>query len=136
MGRLSNPLLPAMAQLPSGFFRVPDRRGRFAVGAGLESKTPGIYDPPLLAKGDDYDATSRAVGDIGGEEKHRLTVPELARHRHPLIASSGAPYSGSRIDGGRSSIYPRTPDTDYAGNDTAHNTMPPLIAMNYYIKAQ
>lgn len=128
--RAAAPTLPAFAQLPSGYFRVPDMRGRVALGAGTESKTPGITDPPAQAKGDAYDATTHTVGEQGGEEKHRLTVAELARHNHGVFASGPAHRqraSGSGAFAGSGS---------FVGNDEAHNTLPPYHVLNYIIKAQ
>jgi hypothetical protein len=132
MYRSSNPAQSAFYQLPNGFFRVPDRRGRIGVGAGIESKTPGIYDPPLLAKGDEYDASSRAIGDVGGGEKHQLTVAEMPRHDHGVYPSG----PGHRQRDGGNGAYAGDSAPGYTGGDEAHPNMPPFIAMNYYIKAQ
>ena len=58
----------------AGNFRLPDLRGRDVLGAGTGS---GL--------------TSRAVGQIGGEETHALTISELASHNHP-ISDPGHPH--------------------------------------------
>ena len=130
--RAADPTLPAFAQLPAGYFRVPDLRGRVVIGVGTESKTPGIVNPPSQSAGDTYDATTRAVGDIGGEEKHRLTEAELARHDHGVYPSG--PSHRQRDSGAGAFAGDATPG--YAGNDEAHNTVPPYHVLNYIIKAK
>lgn len=61
-----------LAEDPDTMFRLPDPRGRVLGMAGQGS----IDDeqPETL--------TLRNKGDYVGEEKHQLTIPELARHNH------------------------------------------------------
>jgi microcystin-dependent protein len=130
--RAINHLLPAFVQLPAGFFRVPDLRGRTIVGFGTESKTPGIVDPPSQVAGDAYDAAQRALGVYGGEEKHRLTVPELARHAHFRYKNRSVRERDA------AERFPTTgvPNDYFVGEDQAHNTMQPYHVLNYLIKAK
>ncbi len=76
------------------------------------------------------------VGDIGGEEKHQLTIPELPIHtvttQLRLSSNSGASTvaffrstPGSATEGAAVS--------DPVGGDVAHQNMPPFIGV-WYIK--
>lgn len=85
----------------------------------------------ILAQSSNY-----AVGDTGGEEKHKLTVQEMPRHRHPIYAiSSSANSSGGRthLDINLSNNDKWTDQaglaSDYVGNDTPHNNMPPYYVL-------
>lgn len=94
-------------------FNVPDCRGRSPVGAGQGS---GL--------------TNRALASTGGEETHQLSAAELASHTHNyvIIAAGGGMYG---VSPGTAS-QGLTP-TSSAGNDTAHNTMHPFIALTKII---
>jgi microcystin-dependent protein len=118
-------------------FNLPDFRGRTAVGVGQGAAL-----------------TNRVLAATGGEEAHQLAIAELASHAHLLpdlshshqtyyVTNSGsgsgasqfsnAPGSGSTTTStaltGTTSI-----NTQNAGSGTAHNTMPPFIAVNKIIK--
>ena len=80
-------------------------------------------------------ATSRSLGDEGGEELHTLQTEELASHYHLSSVDSsssgtesltGSPDSGSYVDDDTR--------TSAVGGDTPHNNMPPYVALNYIIK--
>ncbi len=112
-------------------FVVPDLRGRSIVGVG---SGPGL--------------TTRAMGDVGGEEAHVLTVAELASHTHtdtghthvegtatPAVgaAITGVPVPSAvpsvGVTGSGSAVITNT------GSGTAHNTMHPFLAVRYIIQA-
>jgi hypothetical protein len=114
---VASPGTAALAQLPTGYFRTPDLRGRVTLGAGTESRSPGITDPPDLTKGDSYNATPRVVGAIGGEASHRLLSTEI-------------PLGTSVVANG--STYRPVVST---GTNVAHNTLPPFVVLNKIIKA-
>jgi microcystin-dependent protein len=117
--------------------RTPDCRGRVTVGTGTESKTPGVADPKSVAEGDPYNSTARTLGDIGGEEKHILTVAELATHNH-YDPQGGTRYSqtAGSGDGGQGDSGGFAEHTfEPAGSDAAHNTMPPFFVATKIIKA-
>jgi microcystin-dependent protein len=129
--------LTSIALLPAGYFKTPDFRGRVSVGAGTESKSPGIIDPPDISKGDNYNATPYAIGQYGGEQAHHLTVPELPEHTHlftgglgdtgdpgPVITTDSAPYGYGIVD-----------NLQHTGDDVAHNTVQPYHVLNKIIKA-
>lgn len=75
-----------------------------------------------------------AEGAVGGEEKHALTVAELAPHSHVVLASMDETGGGTAINRLRTNITEADSDvsTANAGGDatthlvTAHNTVPPF----------
>lgn len=112
-------------------FVVPDLRGRSPIGAG------------------DGDAlTYRAVNAIGGEETHVLSGGEMPVHSHldaghihsihshitlPVVAPGELPVScpnplPESTSGGNAAI-------GNAGGDTAHNNMPPWVAIKWAVIA-
>lgn len=104
----------------AGTFRVPDMRSRLPIGVGQGA---GL--------------TSRAMADDGGEESHALTVNELPSHRHYVDIIVG-PESGGTIPG-VAQLF-RTIDagnlyTNYEGGNASHNTMPPFLALQFFIYA-
>lgn len=114
-------------------FNIPDLRGRMPIGIGQGASL-----------------TNRVAGQTGGEETHVLTEAELASHQHDFNVSGGSgvtdPATGKSLSGSSdntsivtyNSSAPNTTlhaDTiSAAGSDTAHNNMPPYIAVNYIIK--
>ncbi len=123
----------ALSQMPNGYFRVPDHRGRVGIGAGTESKTPGVVDPPSVSAGDDYNASTRTVGQIGGEEQHILTTLEMPSHRHSVSLSTDDSAGSHFSDGSNTSGA--TGNLGFTGGDGPHNTVPPFVAVNFIIKA-
>jgi microcystin-dependent protein len=124
----------ALAQMGSGYFRVPDRRGRVSIGSGLESKTPGILDAPDVVKNDAYSATARSAGDVGGAQKVSLIGTELAPHTHSVALDYHAFEGGSTFYG--SLTFSPTGDLTASGGGAAHENMPPFIVDTWIIKAQ
>lgn len=99
-----------------------------------------ITDTFLLAAGETYEA-----GSVGGEATHKLTVPEMPIHDHPISGNGnasglGTTYNAITMQG---SAYPNDPALvrggDYTGNgyayinkrggDKPHNNMPPYLAV-------
>lgn len=100
-----------------------------------------IKDRFLLAAGDTY-----AAGSTGGEATHTLTADEMPKHRHDIYAeySSGdiaVPMWGtySKNISGDNYIEQRWDENSpvqafaygltTAGNNAAHNNMPPYLAV-------
>ncbi len=112
-------------------FVVPDLRGRTLIGAGSGT---GL--------------TPRAVNASGGEETHTLIGSEMPVHSHldaghihsihshitlPVVAPGELPVScpnplPESTSGGNAAI-------GNAGGDTAHNNMPPFVALKYAVIA-
>lgn len=105
-------LAPAFI-VDSETFVVPDLRDRFVYGAG----------------GD------RAIGDVGGEAGHTLTVGELPSHSHTIPATA----TTLAVEPGEVTVLTPIPiissNTGDTGGDGSHNNIPPYLALTYYIVA-
>lgn len=103
-----------------------------------------------MGSGKSKGLTERKLGEIGGEEKHRLTIEEMPTHTHSVNDpghSHKSQYMG-RPEGSDHGWWGK--DGGYAGWDTsknttgitlgksgnsiAHNNMQPYIALLYCIK--
>lgn len=97
-------------------FNVPDLRRRVAVGAG------GIAS----------DILGTLLGNVGGEEKHKMTIAELVSHTHYFNA--GVPHAiggaaGSDVTGGEATFT-----THATGSSQPFNIMQPSLVLNSFIK--
>lgn len=113
----------------NGSFRVPDLRGRTPVG-----KNQGTFS---------------ALGRIGGEETHTLSIAEMPSHQHPMnentyvdvqTRSGWQPYV-SDTNGTRWFTNKRHDNLSFSdiatgatGQSSPHNNMPPYLVLNYIIK--
>lgn len=99
-------------------FKLPDLRGRVAVGADGSAGRMASND---------------AAGNSGGEETHTLTVAEMPAHTHTMHGGSSG-YWGQRWMS-NSGFGNHTDDTGSTGGGGAHNNMPPYqVVANYIIK--
>ena len=102
-------------------FSLPDHRGRAAIGAGQ-----GLS------------LTNRPLGQKVGAETHTLTETEIAVHDHDTFfdtasnTESSSSGNATRVQGGGNDI---SIETNSAGGGGAHNNMPPVIALNFIIRA-
>lgn len=80
----------------------------------------------LLATSDEYEA-----GSIGGEATHKLIVSEMPSHSHAISGVSPTSRTSGAI--GNSYCLPYsdtiTVSTNATGGSTAHNNMPPYLAV-------
>lgn len=89
-----------------------------------------IQDTFLLAAGSTYSA-----GSTGGEATHTLTEGEIPAHRHTIpYPNAGGPYGDAAIGYPESSNTAKTwmaemCKTESVGGGTAHNNMPPYLAV-------
>ena len=106
-------------------FKVPDLTGRVIVGAG---------------KSEGSKLTERNMGETGGEEKHTLTVDELASHTHRggVVHSWSAEGSGGVLAFSGKTRATGNFDVDFdtkpEGKNVPHNVMQPFTVTNYIIK--
>ncbi len=120
----------------SGYFRMPDLRGRFIVG----------HNPSDA----DYDS----YGKAGGEKQHRLTVNEMPTHAHQTkdyyFAESygnGATLTGvdrmgksvrgsGKSDGDNDFLYYYTHATESQGGGAQHENRPPYYVLAYIMRTK
>lgn len=109
----------------SGYFRMPDLRGRFIVG----------HNPS--------DTDYSGYGKAGGEKQHALTIKEMPSHTHPQ--NLWAEDSGTWKGGGRNSSpnstskHDRTTqfgNTNATGGGAAHENRPPYYVLAYIMRVR
>jgi len=115
----------------SDHFITPDLRGRAVIGTGAGS---GL--------------TARTIGDNGGEEKHSLTSAENGTHNHTdsgHIHSIHSHLAGLAVAPGELPVSTPNPLPEAtsggnaaignSGSGTAHENMPPFLALKVGIVA-
>ncbi len=115
-------------EIPSGWVLcdgnngTPDLRGRFVLGYGT------VTDDASQTK-------TYNVGDAGGEIDHTLSIAEMPKHNH---STQWKYFTGGGGSGFTDPVNPNTDDyyvpTTYAGDDKAHNNMPPYYTLCYIMK--
>lgn len=100
-------------------FNLPDLRGRTAIGAG---HSPGL--------------TARKIGEVHGEEAHKLLVGEMPSHVHHVgyAAQFSSGTTGNEITQNSGFAPFGFRDTWPEGGDQAHNIMQPSLVLNYIVK--
>ena len=100
----------------TGFFRLPDLRGRFVVG--------------YYGSDEDY----KTLGAVGGKKTHQLTVEELPAHDHGLFLQ----HAGKRFTGGGSANALNEGDgrTYTTGGNKPHENRPPYYALAYIMRTK
>jgi microcystin-dependent protein len=119
-------------------FNVPDLRGRSIIGIDNMGGTDGGVISGSLIPNRSSDSWDETLGGTAGEDLHQLTESELATHNHNLKESTYCPSNcviGS--DPGTDDwiagddVYSNT-----SGDDGFHNTIHPVITLNYIIIAK
>lgn len=101
-------------------FCVPDLRGRVIVG--FDARATALV------------SNSNVLGNVGGEEKHTLTITEIPNHHHtPVHFDPAAPYM-PLVAEQHHQVSSSGPITAL-GDSTPHNNMQPYLVLNYIIKA-
>lgn len=86
----------------------------------------------------------RTIGASGGEERHALTVGELAAHKHDHTGETGQTHpneagaDGDRFQIGWGGAGRQVTGTrsENAGSGTAHQNMPPYIALTPIVRVR
>ena len=103
-------------ELSSQIKKTPDLRGRTLVGSGRAENS----------------ITNFTLGEMGGEEKHKLSIAEMPSHDHGVTMAGRAKQSGRDTDCWWSEVPGRT---EHTGGNQAHNIMQPYYVTNYIIYA-
>lgn len=85
----------------------------------------------VAASDPDAETKKYPAGSVGGEEKHKLTEGELAKHKHPTqtFAYNPASLNYAHPWGDETwRMQDLTSGTMDAGGDQPHNNMPPYIS--------
>lgn len=92
----------------------------------------------LIQAGDSY-----VLGSTGGESTHILTVNEMPKHAHPIVRNDGQKVSAWATDAGSGNKWILPVDGNntsdhleymayFEGGSSAHNNMPPYLAVNIW----
>lgn len=101
------------------YFKLPNMLGRMPVG--LDSSISDF----------------NTVGKNGGQRSVKLTVAQLPRHQHDVRLNDAGTEQASGFDwkySTTSRLYSGEDMSTYAGNNEAHENMPPYLVVNYIIK--
>lgn len=123
------------------FYMVP--KGAIVIWSGASDKipagwslcdgsngTPNLTDKFVIGAGNDY-----SVGATGGEKEHVLTIDEMPSHSHKYYTGKGEESTNSgRPANSQYETIVQTLSTELAGNDIAHNNMPPYYSLCYIMK--
>lgn len=141
-----------------GTYRLPDLRGRFALGRDnmdngntVPNTTGGFVD----AGGGNVDRVSGTapdnLGDSGGQNANSLSVNNLPNHEHNMQGSTGQQYFATRVDSavpidlgsssgkgptavGQSQFIPSSGGVKTAGSlGNEFSVMNPFLTINYII---
>lgn len=116
---------PTGATGAGNWFKVPDLRQRFPVGAQATGATYGSV------------TLNYTLAQTGGEEAHTMTLLEMPSHTHTYLDNQAAVYTGGGLyDGSYWSPGDISRTTNSTGGGTAANNTPSYLAVNYIIKYQ
>lgn len=117
----------------SGYFRVPDLRGRVVAGLDTMGSTTSQDRLTGLSGGVDGDT----LGATGGDETHILTDAQMPSHNHQVTLRGGSEGSLSgvgQVSSASDWSSTATTNTNTQGSDSPHNNVQPTIILNYIIK--
>ena len=99
---------------------TPDLRGKVLIGTGTTS--------------DEWGSITYALGDIGGERLHKLTIEEMPSHSHKTKIGDGYQGTGWVDQSGEAYYGWLDGYIGATGGDKPHNIMQPYMAINYIMK--
>lgn len=108
----------------SGYFRLPDLRGRFIVG------------------GNDTDEDYNGQGKTGGEKMHRLSTDEIPPHSHrhkmPTEATNTWKSGGNASANNATASWPTAANavTENSGGGAPHENRPPYYVLAYIMRVR
>ena len=127
------------AMYPVGcYFYSDDSRAPSEYIPGLEGTTweQTAAGRVLIGAGTADSGTVYKAGDKGGEEKHKLSVEELASHSHIVYAGYGS-QAGDELDQpltNRNSVW-NNRTTSSVGGDQPHNNMEPYKVVYIFMRS-
>lgn len=121
--------IPMNWHLCDGSNGTPDLRNRFIAGAGADV---GIYVPDGVGP-NDLAPGYFAVGQTGGEQRHKLSIDEMPAHSHSM---NGRFWKYVNGEGGSTCLFPTSPyiNTASTGGDQPYNVLPSYYALAYIMK--
>jgi microcystin-dependent protein len=111
-------------------FNVPDMRGLTVIGKDDMGGSAANNVTSASTNG----ANSTALGGKGGAETCSLTSGQNGAHTHTLSGNTNDTGSTLTAKGTNNAGTAFDHTTSSSGSGTAHNNMPPWIALNYIIK--
>jgi microcystin-dependent protein len=118
----------------SNMVRIPDLRGRVAVGADNMGTAQGTAN--RLSAAD-------TLGAAAGAQLHTLTLAETPSHNHPPSSAELGDFVhravgafGSLVGGSGTTAFEHTSGTGFAGGGIAHNNMQPYQIVNYIVRVR
>ncbi len=97
---------------------------RFAEGRTLVGFSTKAADP------DDY----KTMGAEFGANKHKLTVPEMPAHNHPIMDGDGSSGFGGRVDTGVNAAHQEVSTIGSRGGDEPHNNIQPSKVIGAWLR--
>lgn len=89
--------------------------------------TPNLVNRFVVSAGGQY-----ALGAIGGEAKHTLTILEMPSHEHSITGYNFGNGQGQLSSGNATGEF--TTQTTSSGGSKPHNNLPPYYALYYIMK--
>jgi len=85
----------------SGYFNIPDLRGRFPLGnLSMGGTSPSVDDPDIRNRG----SNASVVGAVDGTDTTTIGLENLPEHQHNLKSSGGQQFYVHREVDGRSNL--------------------------------
>lgn len=127
------------AQYPAGSYIYSDKADNPATYLPYMSNTTWVQTAAgrvLIGAGTADSGTVYTAGQTGGEEKHQLTVEELAAHSHTLSAGFGSTPSAENDNPltNRNSVW-NNRQTSSAGGNMPHNNMEPYKVVHVFMRS-